>query len=343
MPSVRIGIIHNEPVPMGRDFSEASHDVLVQVEAIEKVLAEAGYHTIRIPFTRDVSGFIQKMNAEGVQLVFNLCETVDEDPRLAGHPAAILELMGIPFTGSPSFSLALSTDKLMTKRLLRAKGIRTPDYLVYDDCHSFNPGVLKFPVIAKPRYQDASIGIDQKSVFKNKGQLLEEVEELYASFGTLVIEEFVKGREFNVALLGYPSPRVLPIAEIDFRQFPEGLFRIVGYKAKWDKSSFEYHHTPRLFPGEFSQGVAETIEDTSTECFQLFMLRDYGRIDLRMDDTGKLHVLEVNANCCLSPDAGFAAAAEQAGMPFSEMIITLLGFMMERTHTHDNQACKIPR
>jgi len=340
MHETRIGIVHNEPTSAGQCFSEASRDVLVQVEAVEKALAEAGYPTIRIPFTRDLSSFMQKMRDAKVRMAFNLCETVDEDPQFAGHAAAVLELMEIPFTGSPSLALMLTTDKLMTKRLLRAMGIRTPDYVVFDHFGSFHPAVLKYPVIAKPRYQDASIGIDQESVFESKEKLLQRIEGLYARFGTLLVEEFVKGREFNVSLFGYPRPRALHVAEIDFNRFPENVFRIVGYKAKWERDSFEYNNTPRFFPQDLSSGLLGTIESTAVDCFRLFMLRDYGRVDFRMDDHGRCYVLEVNANCCLSPDAGFPAAAMRAEMTYSEIVIELLNFMMKRVGKHDHQACE---
>lgn len=342
MRQIQIGIVHNEPVSLGDEFCEASHDVLVQVEAIERVLGNAGYPTVGIPFTKDVGRFIQRVNDAKIQAVFNLCETVDEDPRLAGHPAAVLELMGIPFTGSPAVALMLTADKLMTKRILRALGIRTPDYLVYDHCGSFHPGVLRYPVIVKPRYQDASIGIDQESVFTTKEKLTRGIEDLYARFGTLVVEEFIEGREFNVSLLGYPQPRVLPVAEIDFGAFPTELHRIVGYRAKWERASFEYNHTPRIFPEELPGELNADIEDTALECFRLFMLQDYGRVDFRMDRNGKVHVLEVNANCCLSPDAGFAAAADHAGMTYSDIILELLSSAMKRVTNYDYQACEIP-
>jgi len=343
MQELRIGIVHNEPVSIGQEFSEASHDVIVQVEAIEKTLGARGYSTTRIPFTKDLEGFIQKVKIAGIQAAFNLCETVDEDPQLAGHPAAVLELTGIPFSGSPSVALMLTTDKLISKRILRAVGIRTPDYVVYDGFGSFHPGVLKYPVVAKPRFQDASIGIDQDSVFETKDRLLRDVADLYAQFGTLIIEEFVEGREFNISLIGYPRPRTLPIAEIDFAEFPRDLHRIVGYRAKWDRSSFEYNHTPRIFPKRLPGELTANIEDTAIECFRLFMLRDYGRVDMRMDRAGKIHVLEVNANCCLSPDAGFAAAAEHAGIPYSEMINDLLNCIMQRIEKHGNKTCEISR
>jgi D-alanine-D-alanine ligase len=326
-----IGVVHNVPVPAVHAFAEASLDILTQVEAIERALQELGYPSVRIPFTRDVSAFVQKLKRSRAEMAINLCESLDDDPRFIGHPAAVLELLGIPFSGSPSAALMLTTDKVITKCLLRANGIKTPEYLIYDDKSDFDPHLLRFPVMLKPILQDASIGIDQESIFKDRGELEKRIKEFFNRFGTLLVEEYVAGREFNVSIFGYPSPKVLPLAEIDFSEFPQELYAILGYKAKWDASSFEYLHTPRTFPQDLSPVLRQRIEATALKCFQLLMLRDYGRVDMRVDDRGQIHVLEANANPCLSPDAGFAAAAVQDGMTYSEMVGGLVGFMVKRS------------
>ena len=336
-----IAVVHNAPVPAGHAFSEASLDILTQVEAIENTLVELGHQTVRIPFTRDISDFIQRMGEEKVEIAFNLCETVDENPRLAGHPAALLELLGVPFSGSPSMALMLSTDKVMTKRLLIGKGIRTPDYLIYNGTDKFNSHVLRFPVIVKPRFEDASIGIDQDSIFQDEEELRKGLREFFDRFGTLLVEEYMAGREFNISLFGYPLANVLPVAEIDFSAFPEGSYPIVGYRAKWDRASFEYHNTPRKFPQELPHDLLKNMERTALESFHLLMLRDYGRVDMRVDGRGRIHVLEVNANPCLSPDAGFAAAAQKAGMTYSDMVRELVNFIEQRSRNNENQASHI--
>jgi len=336
-----IAVVHNAPVPAGHAFSEASLDVLTQVENIENALVEFGHPTMRIPFTRDISAFIQRMREERVEMAFNLCETVDENPQLAGHSAAVLELLGIPFSGSPSMALMLTTDKVMTKRLLIAKGIRTPNYLIYDGTHKFNAQVLRFPVIVKPRFEDASIGIDQDSVFQDEGELRKGIREFFNRFGTLLVEEYIAGREFNISLFGYPSASVLPVSEIDFSALPEGLYPIVGYRAKWDRASFEYHHTPRKFPQELPRALLKRMESTALESFHLLMLRDYGRVDIRVDGSGRIQVLEVNANPCLSPDAGFVAAAQKAGMTYSDMVRELVNFIEHRSRNNESQASHI--
>ena len=325
-----IAVVHNAPVPAGHAFSEASLDVLTQVENIKNTLVELGHQTVSIPFTRDVSAFIQRVREERVEMAFNLCETVDENPRFAGHPAAVLELLGIPFSGSQSMALMLTTDKILTKRLLIARGIRTPNYLIYDGTEKFNYQVLMFPVIVKPRFEDASIGIDQDSIFQDEGEFRKGIGEFFERFGTLLVEEYITGREFNVSLFGYPSASVLPVAEIDFSALPEGLYPIVGYRAKWVRDSFEYHNTPRKFPEELPHTLLKRIESTALETFRILMLRDYGRVDMRVDGSGRIHVLEVNANPCLSPDAGFAVAARKAGIGYPDLVSGMLDFMLHR-------------
>jgi len=332
-----IGVVHNVPVPAGHAFAEASLDILTQVKAIEKALQELGYPLVRIPFTKDVGAFIQKVTKSRAEMAINLCESLDDDPRFVGHPAAVLELLGIPFSGSPSAALMLTTDKAVTKNLLNANGIKTPYHAIYDSKEEPDPGLLRFPVILKPIFQDASIGIDQESIVKNGRELEERVKEFFNRFGALLVEEYIAGREFNVSIFGYPSPRALPLAEIDFSSFPDELYPIVGYRAKWDSSSFEYSHTPRGFPQNLPPILRHRIVATALECFHLLGLRDYGRVDMRVDVHGQIHVLEVNANPCLSPDAGFAAAVDETGVTYSDMVRELLDFVKLRSRSNENQ------
>jgi len=320
MKHLKIGIIHNEPIPKGEPNWESSADVLAQVEAIEAALNELGQPHVRIPFTRDLGRFVSLAEAAGIAMAFNLCESVDEDPLLIGHPAAVLELLGIPFTGSSAMALLLSTDKLTVKRLLAASGLRTPPFFLYEGGEVLRPAGLNFPVILKPRFQDASIGIEQESVVENSAELLPRLEDLYARYGAILVEEYIVGREFNVSLFGYPKAQIMPLAEIDFSGFPTELHRIVSYKAKWDEESFEYHHTRRIFPDNLPEPLQQTMRHMAQDCFTLFGLRDYARVDLRLDQQGRLAILEINANPCISPDAGFPAAVGESAMTYTEMV-----------------------
>jgi D-alanine-D-alanine ligase len=337
----KIGIVHNVPTSQASPFFKASMDIMIQVESIESTLNKLGYASRRIPLTRNLAAFIECFNKEHVDMVFNLCETVDEDPALAAHPAAVLELLNIPFTGSPSMTLMTTTDKVMTKRLLKGRGIRTAHYLIYDGSEHFNPSYLSFPVIVKPRYEDASVGIDQGSIFEDEKELKTGLKDMYEHFGALLIEEYIDGKEFNVSLFGYPEAQVMPVAEVDFSRFPQNLYPIVGYRAKWDENSFEYHNTPRNFSPAISQSLLWEIERIVLDCYNFFMLRDYGRIDMRVNEYGKIYVLEINANPCLSPDAGFPAALQHAGISYESMVQTFIDFMIQRSHNVNQVAHSI--
>ncbi|PIP43503.1 MAG: D-alanine--D-alanine ligase [Deltaproteobacteria bacterium CG23_combo_of_CG06-09_8_20_14_all_60_8] len=327
----RLAIVYNQPLAAGHARYDSSADVLVQVEAVAASLVNLGHTPVRIPFTLDLAAFLKAVQRAQTELVFNLCESVDEDPQLGGHPAAVLELRGLPYTGSRPLALMLSTDKLLSKRVLMASGIDTPNCLVYDGTAPFAGQGLTFPVLVKPRFEDASIGIDQESVFVDPGRLSASIQDIYRQYGPLLVEEYIEGREFNIALLGFPRARVLPVAEIDFSAFPANLFHIVGYRAKWDDSSFEYHNSPRCFPSETRGDDAfACMRRIALQCFTLFGLRDYGRVDMRMAADGRIYVLEVNANPCLSPDAGFAAAARQQGISYDELVEKFLHFLQAR-------------
>jgi len=324
-----IGIIHNRPIPRGGPNWESSLDVMAQVEAIGAALSKLGHAYATIPFDRDLVGFVTRLQRAEVDIVFNLCESVDDDPLLAGHPAAVLELLGLSFTGSSAMTLMVSTDKALVKRAMQAAGLPTPGFFPYDGGPVLLPPGLTFPLLMKPRWQDASIGIDQESLLRSPAGIETALAAHFQQFGPLLVEEYLEGREFNVALLGYPEPRVMPLAEIDFTGFPADLFQIVGYRAKWDTNAPEYYTTNRIFP-DLPQPLAEELRRVASACFRLFDLRDYGRVDMRLDGQGRIQVLEINANPCLSPDAGFPAAVAADGLNYTDMVNELLTMVTKR-------------
>lgn len=327
---MKIAIVHNRPVAAGGANWQSSQDVLMQVEAVERSLVELGVPCQALPFDRDVGAFLAALKEHRIEAIFNLCESVDDDPRLGGHPAALFELLGLPFTGSGSLALMLTTDKLLAKRQLAAAGILTPDYRDYDGGDLAPLLDMALPAIIKPRLEDASIGIDQESIVFSRQELVAKIPDFYRQYGPLLLEQFIDGREFNVSLFGSPEPQVQPLAEIDFSAFPTDLQKIVGYRAKWDEDAFEYHNTNRLFATEMTGDLKAELGRVAAAAYRLFQLRDYGRIDLRLDGAGRVHVLEANANPCLSPDAGFVAAVGQAGLSYTDMVGRLVSFLYTR-------------
>lgn len=325
-----IGLIHNQPIPEGQANWESSADVMEQVEAIETSLIDLGYTTIRIPFTRDLGNFVRRIEENRISMAFNLCESVDDNPQFAAHPAAVMELLNIAFTGSPAATLMATTDKHLVKLVLQAAGLNTPTSFLFSGSAPVSYSDMRFPVILKPQFQDASIGIDQESVITDPGRLSATMSEFYQIYGPIIVEEYIDGREFNISLIGSDQPMLMPVAEIDFSGFPDDLFKIVGYRAKWEPESIEYRQSKRTFP-TLPKNVATNLASVATQCYRLFGLRDYGRVDLRLDANDKAYILEVNANPCLSPDAGFPAAVRMSGLDYQAMVKKIVSFVSTRS------------
>lgn len=197
-----IGLVHNEPIPEGQANWESSVDVMAQVEAIETALVRLGYKTVRIPFTRDLGRFVRQIEEAEISMAFNICESVDDNPQFVAHPAAVMELLNIAFTGSPAAALMSTTDKHLVKLALHAAGLNTPRSILFCGGELSNFSHLQFPVILKPQFQDASIGIDQESVISDPCRLPETLWKFYATYGPIVAEEYIDGREFNISLIG---------------------------------------------------------------------------------------------------------------------------------------------
>ena len=312
---------------IGPDARADERDALVQVEAIATALHDLActitVHSVGLNLDR-LRGWLRR---ERPHVVVNLVEALGGHGRLIHLVPALLEAVGVAFTGVGSLAMALTTDKLATKRALRRAGLPTPDWCAPDDGVAF--AALPDACIIKPVWEDASLGIDDDAVvqIEQPRQLRAELRRrLQYTHTECFAERFVPGREFNLSLLADNGEcRVLSPAEIVFQRFPAGKPRIVGYAAKWTEGSFEYEHTPRRFG--FSEPDAPLLLELSTlarACWRLFRLRGYARVDFRVDRHGRPWILEVNANPCLAPDAGFLAAARHDGLSSADVIERLL-------------------
>ena len=184
-------------------------------------------------------------------------------------------------------------------------------------------------------WEHASAGLDARSVVATRDALLELIAERHATREGLMVERYVDGREFNISMLAMPSGvRALPAAEIRFHDF-EDRPRIVGYRAKWDPTSFEYANTVRSFEfGVHDAALLRRLEALAKQCWRLFDLRGYARVDMRVDEAGHPWVLEINANPCLTPDSGFVAASARAGLDYDTVIAHIVADGVQRTRYH---------
>jgi D-alanine-D-alanine ligase len=250
-------------------------------------------------------------------------ESVEGHGRLIYLAGALLDFLGIPYTGATTDALYVTTNKLLTKKILAASRIPTPPFFSSEQLRrAAEP--LQSPYIIKSVCEHASVGLDEDSVMSvaDPRHLLSEMERRKPNLGgECFAEKYIDGREFNLSVLAsHEGPEVLPPAEMTFLNYPPGKWRVVGYRAKWDESSFESRSTVRSF--EFSsedEPLLLRLKEIAMECWHLFNLRGYGRVDFRVDPENKPWVLEINANPCLSKDSGFFAAAGKAGLSYKQV------------------------
>ncbi|MCU0563934.1 MAG: D-alanine--D-alanine ligase [Desulfobacterales bacterium] len=334
---MRIAILHN--AVSGADAPD-EQDVLVQVAAVAEALGRLGHDARPLACTLDLAALRARLVADRPDLAFNLVESLDGTGRLIHLVPTLLDHLRIAFTGAPTEAVLATSHKLMAKERMRALGLPTPAWLgphppgMPPACGPAADGrEAGARWIVKSLWEHASIGIDEASLELYDGAeaagaaLAQRARELG---GACFAERFVDGREFNLSLLAGPTgPEVLRPAEIRFEGYAPEAPRVVGYRAKWDAESYEFHHTPRRFdfPGEDAP-LLERLRRLALDCWAGFRLGGYARVDFRVDVGGEPWILEVNANPCLSPDAGFAAALAQTGIDFTQAVERIVGDAM---------------
>jgi len=297
-------------------------DVIDQVNAVEKSLDELGLAHERVFVDANLGSLIDKLTSEPDGIAFNLVESLNSSGALVYFIPALLESLNYPMTGNPSDAMFLTTQKPLAKQLMQQMEIPTPRWWPAKD--SFFPDPHKHYIV-KPSREDASVGINEENVFTGANRdILNKFRNRWGDH--FFIEEFIAGREFNISVIGGPDgPDILSPAEMLFKDFPDGKPTILGYSAKWDESTFEYHHTMRTFDfPESDFPLLEQIKLICRQCWPVFHLRGYARVDFRVDQNNQPYVLEINANPCISPDSGFYNAAIRNGYTFTQVVQRIL-------------------
>jgi D-alanine-D-alanine ligase len=300
-------------------------DVLVQAAAVSEALFQLGIEPVRLEFDLNLSRAAEYLRRVEPAFVFNLVESVEGQGSLIHLAPALLDNLGIPYTGAGTDAMFTTSNKVLAKRILHSSGIPTPEWVQAGLVARVSQSSQSTKWIVKPVWEHASVGLDDSSVFQptSDHDLARRREQVQAKLAAPCFAEvYIEGREFNLSLLdGGDGPETVAAAEMLFLAYEEDKPRIVGYPAKWDTHSFEYQHTQRTFessPGD--SDLVPLLERMALDCWQLFDLRGYARVDFRVDQDWQPWVLEINVNPCLSPDAGFSAALLQAGIGFPEAI-----------------------
>jgi len=294
-------------------------------KAIAAALREVGHAAELATVTgRDALSAVEQLAATKPDLVFNLCEAIAGNSRNEPTFVGLLDLFAIPYTGADLLGLASCLYKHRAKAILLGSGVSTPAArsLTLGDLADPALDSLPYPQFVKLDHEDASVGITEANVAPTAAALRARAKALIDDYEQpVLVERYIEGREINVTLIGNGTDlRVLPLHEIDFAAMPRDRPNIVSYAAKWDESHVDYDGTKPVPLRDASPELVAAVERTARAAWHALGLRDYGRVDLRVDAAGTPWVIDVNPNCDISPDAGVARSAKVAGMTYVQLI-----------------------
>jgi D-alanine-D-alanine ligase len=301
------------------------------VPQVARTLRRLGHRVSILGVHGDVNRLIAGLKRRRPDLVFNLMEMFGDNVFGDIPVTGLLDLLGLRYTGSGSGELYLSQDKGLTKKLLAFEEILYPRFAVFSRDTAFETGGnLRMPLFVKPLRSDASLGIGGKSLVHDAVALMERVTAIRKEHNdSALAEEFIDGREFYVGVLGNIQAKALPPVEIDFTGFPDGVPKVMDSKAKWDERSKEYKGTKSVL-AQLPDELRARLQKVAVDAYRALRVRDYGRVDIRLTDTGDIYVLEVNASCYLEKGSEFAMSAAAAGMDYPRLIEQIVNLALER-------------
>jgi D-alanine-D-alanine ligase len=299
--------------------------------AIKNALVKNGYS---VELLEADEGLYEKLRYGPYGFVFNIAEGIRGESR-ESHVPAMLEMLGIPFTGSSIQALAITLDKRRTKEILQHYGIPTPRFQMFKNAaQKLNPE-LQFPLFVKPNSEGSSKGIRNNSLVKNEEELRNMLKFVTKNYGQeALVEEFLDGREFTVAVLGNSPPKVLPIVEITFDYLPPNVNKFDSYEVKWYWDNPTNPVDPVVCPAKISKQLEYQIKRIAIASFKATGCVDLCRMDFRLDKHGVPNVIEINALPGLMPDplenSRFPKACFTAGMTYDEIIMAITTEAMKR-------------
>ncbi len=317
--SNNILIYHTEITPTS---TPDDLDVLEEAKFVSKNLIDLGYNVTQRPFVHNPRLINFQANKYASQ-IFNLVEAINGTDSLAYLATDLFEQLGISYTGCTTSAFKKTLSKVGAKRLMEKNGLPTAYFVTSQDLEEKFKFLNGKKFLVKSDLDHASKGLEER-LFENKEELQANLKSKPGFFA----EEYIEGREFNISCMGpLKNCQVLPIAEMKFRNWPADQLKIVGYEAKWDEESSKSKDTVRSFEyTEADKKLLENLDEICRECWNIFDLKGYARIDFRVDEKNNPYILEINSNPCISPDAGFIAATEKAGMTSQEVIKKILEY-----------------
>lgn len=334
MKRLRVTVVYNAYTGGTTELPEdraSSADLRASIRHTARTLRRLGHTVTILPLSHDLFAFQRKLRRINPDVVFNLYDDVVQGALYDMRLAAVVRMMGYAITGCPPLSLGLTRYKHMTASLLAGAGVPIPPNTAFlETASAVDRHKWQFPIIVQPAQEHAGVGLDRTSVVNSKKALKLKVREIIKTYNQPALaQRFLPGREFNVGIIGADRLRVLPLAEVDYSALPAEIPPIMSYAAKWVETSTEYQKTTVICPANVEAELAERIRQVAMQAFRAVGARGYGRVDIRLDETNRPCVLEVNCNPCLDEGMGLARSAERAGIPFPKLLQLILRYALE--------------
>ncbi|MBI5562091.1 MAG: D-alanine--D-alanine ligase [Deltaproteobacteria bacterium] len=332
---MRVGLTYNlkRTVAEGEDLPPDFYAECDDPETIEDVRgALMARHGDVVMIEADEDAF-EKFRKTRPDIVFNMAEGIWGESREAQMPA-IMEMLRIPYTGSSPLTLGLCLNKARAKEVLEHYGVPTPRFFVTEGA-ALRPG-MRFPMMVKPLFEGSSKGIKNDSIVSTPDELSGKVGRLVAEYGQpALVEEFLPGREFTVAILGNGAKaRALPIVEINYSSLPEGIPPIYSYEAKWVLDTPDAPLDIFACPAPVDEAMRKSIEDAALAAFRALDVRDWCRVDVRLDAAGVPNIIELNPLPGILKDpkcnSCFPKAARAAGLTYDDLINSVVDIARQR-------------
>jgi D-alanine-D-alanine ligase len=312
--------------------SEGDKELDPVVKQVASALRKRKHQVSILAVHGDVKKLVNGLARRKPELVFNLLEEFGDDPNGNISVCGLLELLRYRYTGCGPGEFYLGQDKALAKRLLAFEDILYPKFAVFSKDKDFETGGnLKLPLFVKPVAQDASIGIGKKSLVRDSTEMMQRVLAIHKDHDDAALaEEFIDGREFYVGVLGNLDAQALPPIEADFSKLPEGAPKVYDRNAKWEPGTVEYNAVKTAVAADLPDELRARLQKVSLDAYRALRVRDYGRVDLRVADTGEIYVLEVNASCYLEKHDEFSVAAAAAGIDHVELVNRIADLAVDR-------------
>ncbi|MEO8705467.1 MAG: hypothetical protein ABI867_35880, partial [Kofleriaceae bacterium] len=307
-----------------------------EMQLIVRSLQTRDHEVAMVNIRDDFKVMLAAIESFKPDLVMNLVEFFHNDPENEHHVPSVFELLGIAYTGNKPLSLSMCQKKPQAKALMATHGIPTPRGVTIElgTPTTKVPEDMRFPMIVKPAYDDASGGIDSGSVVHDRPALEARIKKLHGENRmAALVEEYIDGREIHCAILG---DHVLPLYEMEFKggvdEQGAPLPHIITYRAKWDPYSRDHHAVEGKCPVvDLAPELVKKIESVALAAYRALGCRDYARVDMRLDTHGDVYVLEVNPNPDLAESCAFAASARAGGRTYEQMICEIVDVALERS------------